>query len=74
MADQISKRMELLTALKKAAHEYTAKERTRLKNEVSVLKSILDGRTGGAGIQRISTDMVAAVAQQSLDAYLNPPK
>jgi hypothetical protein len=74
VADQVTKRMELLNALKTAAHEYTAKERTRLKNEVLVLKSVLDGRTGGAGIQRLSTAMVSAAAQRSLDDYLNPPK
>ena len=74
MADQISKRLELLEALKTSAHAYTTKERTRLQNEVQVLKRILSGRTGGAGVQRLNTLVVAAVAQRSLDDYLNPPK
>jgi hypothetical protein len=71
---QVSQRQQMLEELQTAAKEYTSKERTRLKNEAEVLKAILSGRTGGAGIQKLNMEMVSAVAKQSLDAYLNPPK
>jgi len=66
MADRNSR----LNDLKQAVHDYVDKEKTRIGNEVKVLKAILDGRTAGAGIQASSTAVVAAVAQSDLNDYL----
>lgn len=74
MASAANQRLQMLEELQTAAKAYTAAERTRLENEVSVLKAVLSGRTGGAGIQRLNTEMISAVAKKSLDDYLNPVK
>jgi len=66
MTDRASR----VQALADAVKDYTAKEKTRIENEVSVLEAILSGRTGGAGVQASSTAVVAAVAQNDLKAYL----
>jgi hypothetical protein len=66
MADRLSRLKELENATK----EYIKAERKRAENEVKSLQAILDGRTGGAGIQAISVNIVAAVANKDLEAYL----
>lgn len=63
-------RQQRLDDLEAAIVEYVAKERTRYENEVSVLKSILDGRTGGKGMEKAATKIIAAAAQNDLAAYL----
>lgn len=73
MASQAQTRLQLLKDLQSAVKSYTAAERKRLQNEVSVMKAILKGRTGGAGIQSLNTQVASAAAKSSLDAYLNPP-
>jgi hypothetical protein len=66
----MASRLELLRDLQKTTKEYVAKERARLTNEASVLTAVLNGRTGGKGIQEVSTEVVSAVAQKSLSLYL----
>lgn len=66
MADRSSR----LDDLKQAVDDYVSKEKTRIGNEVQVLKAILNGRTAGAGIQASSTAVVAAVAESDLTDYL----
>ena len=66
MADRASR----LQDLEDAAKEYIKAERTRAENEVKSLQAILDGRTGGAGIQAVSVNVVAAVANKDLETYL----
>jgi hypothetical protein len=66
MADRLSR----LKELENAAKEYIKAERKRVENEVKSLQDILDGRTGGAGIQAISVNIVAAVAKKDLEEYL----
>lgn len=63
-------RLERLKNLQTATKEYVEAERKRLKNETDSLQSILNGRTAGKGIQRISTTVVAAAAYKDLDSYL----
>jgi hypothetical protein len=63
-------RKERLEELQKAVKEYVKEEKTRLENEVKVMEAILKGRTGGAGVQKKSNAVVAAVAQNNLAAYL----
>ena len=63
-------RLEMLQDLQTTVKAYVAKERDRLSNEASVLTAILEGRTGGKGIQAASTAVVSAVAKKSLAAYL----
>lgn len=62
--------MSALQELRKTTKEYVAKERTRLQNEAATLKAILNGRTGGKGIQAVSTAVVAAVAKKDIKSYL----
>lgn len=50
--------------------DYTKKEKSRIENEVRVLTKILDGRTGGSGIQKSTTAVVEAVAKNDLNSYL----
>lgn len=66
----MSTRSDRLQQLLSTVQDYVTKEQTRISNEVSVLQSILNGRTGGQGIQAISTQQVTAVAQADLAAFL----
>ncbi len=63
-------RKDRIQALRSAVKEYADQERKRLKQEVEILEKILKGRTGGKGIQRSSTKVVEAVAQNDLETYL----
>lgn len=67
----MASRLDMLKKLQATTKEYVTKEQTRLTNEVTVLTAVLKGRTGGKGIQAISTTVVAAVAQKNLAAYLS---
>ncbi len=64
-------REDRIKELQRTVKDYVKSERTRIENEVTVLKAILSGRTGGAGIQSNSVSVVQAVAQSDLAAYLN---
>lgn len=66
-----SQRDQRLQNLLQAVQQYVQAEQTRINNEVSVLQAVLNGRTGGAGIQASSTAVVAAVAQNDIAAYLS---
>ena len=66
MSDRASRVQTLADAVK----DYAKKEKTRIENEVKVLTAILDGRTGGAGVQKATAAAVEAVAKNDLDAYL----
>jgi hypothetical protein len=65
-----SSRLQRLQQLQQATHDYVGKEQTRIDNEVSSLQAILNGRTAGAGVQQSSNQVVQAVAQSDLTAYL----
>lgn len=66
----MSTRLERIQELETTTFQYIVAEQTRINNEVSVLQAILNGRTGGAGIQQISKNQVASVAQNDLAGYL----
>ena len=66
----MSDRASRVQALGDAVKEYAKKEKTRIENEVKVLEKILDGRTGGAGVQKSTAEAVEAVAKNDLNAYL----
>lgn len=63
---RLSRVQELQTATK----QYVAAEKKRIEDEVSVLEAVLDGRTGGRGVQRVGQEAVSAVAKANLAAYL----
>jgi hypothetical protein len=63
-------RIQRLKDLQQTAKDYIKAERTRATNEVASLNAILNGRTGGKGIQQISVTVVANVANKDLDDYL----
>lgn len=67
----MSTRLDRVKALQQAVNAYVKSEQTKISNEVSVLTSILNGRTGGKGIQQINSNTVAAVAQSDLANYLD---
>lgn len=64
------KRKQRLAELKSAVDEYVGKERTRLENEGKSLKAILDGRTGGKGIQKDAQATVSKLAGADLYYFL----
>jgi len=66
----MSDRASRVQSLKDAVTDYIGKEKTRISNEVSALESILSGRTGGAGVQTSSTQVVSAVASNDLNQFL----
>ena len=66
MSDRATRVQELADAVK----EYAKKEKERIEKEVKTLTKILDGRTGGAGVQKSTTAVVEAVAKNDLNAYL----
>lgn len=72
MATQRELRVQRLQQLKQELDRYVDAEKTRIENEVSVMEAILQGRTGGAGIQTSPRQVIEAVAQNDLAAYLNP--
>ena len=63
-------RAQRIQDLKTAADQYIKEEKTRVENEVQALEAILNGRTGGAGIQQVSVRVVAAVADKDLASFL----
>ena len=63
-------RLQRVQELQEATVDYVTKEKKRIENEVSVLQAVLDGRTGGAGVQLPSKEQVKAVAYASLNDYL----
>ena len=63
-------RTKRLTDLKTAVLELAAKEKKRIEDEVAVLKKVMSGRTAGKGLESSTTDRVAAVAVNDLDAYI----
>ena len=63
-------RLDRLQRLQKALEDYVSSEKTRIDQEVSILQAVLNGRTGGAGIQRFSIDVADAVTQGALAYYL----
>lgn len=67
----MSNRSQRLQDLQTAVKQYVQNEQTRINNEVQVLTDVLNGRTGGAGVQQTSTAVVAAVAQNDLTDYLS---
>lgn len=66
----MSERSERVKKLADAVEKYATNEKTRIENEVKVLEAILKGRTGAAGVQQSSTDVVEAVAKFDLKSYL----
>lgn len=71
--DVVQTRNDRLQALSTAVQEYVTAEKKRIDQEVSVLQDVLNGRTGGQGIQRFSVDVADAVAQNDLAYYLAEP-
>lgn len=65
-------RIQLLKELKKTGDEFVQKEKERLTNEANALDAILKGRTGGAGIQTLNTQLASAVAKRDMADYLSP--
>ena len=63
-------RAQRVQDLQNATNDYVQAEKKRIENEVKYLKSVLQGRTGGAGIQANSVAVVQAVAEADLAAYL----
>jgi hypothetical protein len=73
VVDPVSiRRRKMVKQLKAAADEYVKKEKDRLNAEAKAMQAILDGRSAGSSIQQLNTQMVAGVAQSSLDDYLAP--
>lgn len=66
-----SQRDQRLQSLLQATQQYVQTEQTNINNTVQVLQAILNGRTGGAGVQASSTAVVAAVAQNDIAVYLS---
>ena len=66
------RRRKMVKELKATADEYIKKERDRLNAEAEAMQAILNGRSAGSSIQQLNTQMVAGVAQSSLDDYLAP--
>lgn len=60
-----------LESLKTATLDYVSKERLRLENEAKSLKAVLDGRTGGKGIQKDAQAAVSKIAGNDLFYYLS---
>jgi hypothetical protein len=65
-----SNRNQRLQSLLQTTQQYVQNEQTTINNQVSVLQAVLNGRTGGAGVQASSTTVVAAVAQNDIAAFL----
>lgn len=66
----MSNRQQRVQDLQKALNDYINSEKTRVQNEVKVLQGVLNGRTGGQGIQQISVAVVTAAADADLTKYL----
>lgn len=71
--DVVQTRNDRLQALSTAVEEYVNAEKQRIDQEVSILQDVLNGRTGGQGIQRFAVDVADSVAQNDLAYYLAEP-
>jgi hypothetical protein len=69
-ATPTSARAQRVQALQQAVDQYVSQEQTKINNEVQYLQAILQGRTGGQGLQQANTQSITAVAQNSLAAFL----
>lgn len=63
-------RADRIKDLIRVATEYIDKEETRLDAEVTNLTSILNGRTGGAGITQNPVKIVQQVSDNALTRFL----
>jgi hypothetical protein len=62
--------LKRVTDLETAFNEYVSREKTRINNEAKVLQAILDGRTGGAGIERFSIQAIETATKSSIHDLL----
>ena len=69
----MSNRQQRIQDLQKALNNYISAEKQAAQNTVKVLQAILNGRTGGQGIQAVSVAVVAAAADADLTDYLGAP-
>ena len=66
----MTSRTSRIEDLGKAVAEYADKEKTRIENEVAALQAILDGRTGGKGVEEASAAKVNKASLYDLKSYL----
>lgn len=59
-----------IQSLQRTAKEYIDAERKRTENHVKVLEDVLNGRTAGKGVQKVSVKVVQAAADKDLATYL----
>ena len=70
MASTSSARDQRVQALQQAVDQYVQTEQQKISNEVQYLQAILQGRTGGQGLQQSNTQSITAVAVNDLAAFL----
>jgi hypothetical protein len=58
-------------ALQQTATQYISNEQQDINNTVQVIQAILNGRTGGQGVQQSSNTAVAAAAFDDLADFLS---
>lgn len=59
-----------VSQLQQTATQYISNEQTNINNTVSSIQAILNGRTGGAGVQQASSTAVSAIAFNDLADFL----
>lgn len=69
-----AKYLDQIKELQNVTKEYVDKETKRLQNEASALKAILDGRTGGKGIQSSPITDVTKNCYVSIEKFLKGEK
>lgn len=64
------RRNELLDELKSAADEWYEREKKRIEDEVSFMKSFMRGRTGSERLAGSSTEQMGVYAENSINVFL----
>ena len=65
------RRDELLDQLKSAADEWYEREKARIEDEVSFMKSFMRGRTGSERLSTASSERMGAYAVDNIGAFLS---
>ena len=68
--DRTEARNQLLDRLQSAFNEWHGREKSRLEDEATFLKSVLRGRTGSERVSRSNTSEAEVLVINDIDSFL----
>lgn len=70
MTATLEERNAILDELEQAVEDWYGRERQRVEDDVTFLKSVLRGRTGSESVARANTATARVLVLTSVDAFL----